>query len=362
VSIHWIDRVWKLSQQKGSPLLLMLAIADSANDDGLAFPGHHHLAVKTRLSSRHVITMLDHVERAGELVTETGGQGAKDTNQYVMLLGRDAAEIETIIELIKAGKGAKYALSLLNKGEKISPLSDRKGEKISPIRVKKSGNKGEVASSPDPLPMDGKDGLMDEWMKSDFLCQFLISLPGYNPANVKRDRAAIQAQSYDLEAFQFLWEDCANGDNPIGLFLYRAGKGIQSPRFVELCRQRKDEERRLAESHRFLQPAPQPAALIEPLVVDPSVTQPMAGTHTTPLEIWQAAQGELQLQMSKSTYDTWVKPANLISLNGTWKIAVPTQASKTWWDTRMMTTLKRVLSGIAGQPCEPEFVFNRGAA
>ncbi len=55
--------------------------------------------------------------------------------------------------------------------------------------------------------------------------------------------------------------------------------------------------------------------------------------------------------------------APVISVNGTWKIAVPTQYAKEWWDTRLMTTLKRIMHGIVGQPCEPEFVvIRRGEA
>lgn len=385
MSVHWIDRVWKLSEQKGSQLLLMLAIADSANDDGLAYPGHAHLAEKTRLSARHVITLIEHAEQAGEIVTEVGGQGAKDTNQYVILLGREPAEIELITGLIKAGKSARFALAQVDKREKISPLtrgkrekisplSDVKDEKISPLRVKKKANKGEVASSPEPLTMDGTAGWMDEWMKSDLVCQFLIALPGYNPSNLRKDRAAIDAKAYNAEALQYLWEDCeAGADNPIGLFLYRTGLNMQSPRYAELAQRQRDEEsRQRAEEERrqasravpvtpFVSTTAPEATVFVP---DPSIMQPLPniGTQMTPVQVWQAAQGELQLQMTRATYDTWVKPADVISVNGSWQIGVPNQYSQEWWETRLKTTLQRILHGIVGQPCEVKFlVIQRGS-
>lgn len=46
--------VWSYSKAKGSALLTLLAIADSANDDGVAWPGHRYLAAKTRLSRSSV--------------------------------------------------------------------------------------------------------------------------------------------------------------------------------------------------------------------------------------------------------------------------------------------------------------------
>ena len=214
-------------------------------------------------------------------------------------------------------------------------------------------------------------GSMDEWMDGDLICGFLKGLPGYNSESLKADRAAIapHAQAYDAEALQYLWEDCeAEADNPIGLFLYRSSRGMQSPRFVELCARRRDEAQRSKTPRRAKASVPVPRASddVQPIdsptsesppIVDPSVTQPLNGsTGMTPLQVWQAAQGELRLQMTKATYDAWVKQTAILSVNGTWKIGVPAQYVKEWWETRLLTTVKRVLHGIVGQPCEPEFV------
>ena len=48
-------------------------------------------------------------------------------------------------------------------------------------------------------------------------------------------------------------------------------------------------------------------------------------------QIWQAAQGELQLQMARATYDTWVKPTSVLSYeDGAFAIAVPNAYSQEW--------------------------------
>jgi chromosomal replication initiation ATPase DnaA len=61
--------------------------------------------------------------------------------------------------------------------------------------------------------------------------------------------------------------------------------------------------------------------------------------------------------MTRATYDTWVKPRSMVKYaDGCMIVAVPNQYSKEWWDTRLMTTVTRVLTGIVGEPTRAEFV------
>ncbi|MFN8597806.1 MAG: chromosomal replication initiator protein DnaA, partial [Anaerolineae bacterium] len=74
-------------------------------------------------------------------------------------------------------------------------------------------------------------------------------------------------------------------------------------------------------------------------------------------QIWQAAQGELQLQMARATYDTWVKPTSVLSYeDGAFAIAVPNAYSQEWWQNRLTTTVKRILTGIVGHSVDVRFV------
>jgi len=74
-------------------------------------------------------------------------------------------------------------------------------------------------------------------------------------------------------------------------------------------------------------------------------------------QIWQAAQGELQLQMTRATYDTWVKPTSVLSYeDGALAVAVPNAYSQEWWQSRLLTTVKRILTGIVGQSVDIRFV------
>lgn len=74
--------VWKHSRQKGSTLLLLLAIADHAHDDGEgAYPSVATLAKKVRMSERNVQYLIKRLEASGELGV-LHGQGPQGCNLF----------------------------------------------------------------------------------------------------------------------------------------------------------------------------------------------------------------------------------------------------------------------------------------
>lgn len=62
-----LNHVWENSKLKGSALILMLAIADMANDDGECWPGKACLAQKCRVTKEHLTRVIQTCEAAGEL-------------------------------------------------------------------------------------------------------------------------------------------------------------------------------------------------------------------------------------------------------------------------------------------------------
>lgn len=68
MSIKCQSHVWEHSQQKGSTLLVLLAIADYAHDDGTgAWPSIATLARKSRMTRRNVQLVIRQLERSKEL-------------------------------------------------------------------------------------------------------------------------------------------------------------------------------------------------------------------------------------------------------------------------------------------------------
>lgn len=63
---------------KGSALLLLIAVADFADDEGYAFPSTETLAQKIRMSTRQVIRLRQMLYESGELEYVSGGNGKGD--------------------------------------------------------------------------------------------------------------------------------------------------------------------------------------------------------------------------------------------------------------------------------------------
>ena len=78
-------RVWDLSNHAGSHLLMMLAIADFADDDGNAYPAVQTLAEKCRMKSRNANVILAALRSSGELEVRQN-EGPRGTNLYRIVL------------------------------------------------------------------------------------------------------------------------------------------------------------------------------------------------------------------------------------------------------------------------------------
>ncbi len=68
-----MNTVWQKSRARGNGLLVLLAIADDANDDGLAWPSVARIAQKARCSVRHAQRHLKNLIGLTELVLKPRG-------------------------------------------------------------------------------------------------------------------------------------------------------------------------------------------------------------------------------------------------------------------------------------------------
>jgi chromosomal replication initiator protein len=74
-------------------------------------------------------------------------------------------------------------------------------------------------------------------------------------------------------------------------------------------------------------------------------------------QAWQAALGQLQMEMPKSSYDTWVRSAELVSHeNNTFTIGVPNAYARDWLEDRLTNTISRILSGMMNETQNVTFV------
>lgn len=93
MSISVMSRVWTDSKASESSLLVMLALADRADENGVCWPGTEWIGKKARIrDERHIRRILRRQEKAGELYIETG-QGRGKTSLYLICIGLSEEEI-----------------------------------------------------------------------------------------------------------------------------------------------------------------------------------------------------------------------------------------------------------------------------
>lgn len=73
-------------------------------------------------------------------------------------------------------------------------------------------------------------------------------------------------------------------------------------------------------------------------------------------QAWQAALGQLQIEMPKAAFDTWVRDADFISYeDGTFIIGVRNAYARDWLESRLSSTAGRILTGIMNRTVEIRF-------
>lgn len=76
-----------------------------------------------------------------------------------------------------------------------------------------------------------------------------------------------------------------------------------------------------------------------------------------PAHAWQAALGQLQLEMPKSAFDTWVRDAEFISYeDGVFIIGVKNAYARDWLEDRLTSMVAKLLAGTMNRSIEVRFI------
>jgi len=74
-------------------------------------------------------------------------------------------------------------------------------------------------------------------------------------------------------------------------------------------------------------------------------------------QAWQAALGQLQMDMPKAAFDTWVRDTEVLSYeDGVFVIGVKNAYARDWLADRLAVTVQRILAGILDRTVEVRFV------
>lgn len=73
--------------------------------------------------------------------------------------------------------------------------------------------------------------------------------------------------------------------------------------------------------------------------------------------IWQSALGELQLELTRATFETWLRGSRLVACeDGVFVIGVANTYARDWLDSRLRPVITRVLSRLTGRTVSVRFV------
>ncbi|NUF79310.1 helix-turn-helix domain-containing protein [Snodgrassella sp. ESL0323] len=94
MSIKLMSKAWELDLSQGEKLVL-LALCDHANDDGVCYPSQAFLASKCSMSYRSVINQIKRLESCGILTSERRQKaGSRQSNSYTINLDNYKSQCE----------------------------------------------------------------------------------------------------------------------------------------------------------------------------------------------------------------------------------------------------------------------------
>ena len=98
MSVICSTRVWEQSETTGSHRLLLLAIADFADENGVAWPGQETLAEMVKMSVSSIRRLISDTVEAGELWRGRRRDGGP--NAYIVLVGLSPVNLERAKETV----------------------------------------------------------------------------------------------------------------------------------------------------------------------------------------------------------------------------------------------------------------------
>jgi hypothetical protein len=79
----------------------------------------------------------------------------------------------------------------------------------------------------------------------------------------------------------------------------------------------------------------------------------MKDSKLTPDQLWLTIKGDLKLQMTRATFDTWVKDTRVLSsARDTWTIGVNSEHAKDWLENRLHPTIVLTTETVLGREIE----------
>jgi hypothetical protein len=407
MSVRMSSLVWEKSSHKGNRLLTLLALADICNREGIAWPSVGTIAEMVKVKERQAQYILRDLENTGELYTHLQ-TGRTCPNFYLVATGLDAPSIESALAtfllypqdlardvaalLIKGQQGTNIRADLdeleqpftaffeirrlimterkraqrnaphetratpkKKKAQPTAPLhADEKKAQEPAGRGAVKDEKGAVPCTHEPMNhkhepfvIEGVGELGDYF--STLLPWFVdisgLPLPDHNTTTgadeiqrrwISPLQRLGQAVAFEVEAVKdlFLWGLNYADTNDWG-------NKVAAPGSLEKAI-RAEQGRRSRQARQHKEPEPATHAPAPPREVMPPER---AEAHAR----WEGIKSDLLLQMTRETYNTWLKPTRASHQdNGTMHVTVENAYMKEWLENRLLSVVERTAAANTG--------------
>jgi hypothetical protein len=330
---------------KGAKLAVFLAIALHSNEDGWSWPSYETLSRETGYdlhTIRTALTELCSLEINGQRLLlryqPAGERGRFESNRYLLF-----PTPEEVRQYERAGISHPGAAS--GGGFDRRAKTARRSPSCSfPTTENCTTNHNHV--KPEPLNQEE-----EEEERSSEIDEIARTLQenGVFPENAARIAARMsQAGLTPQDALEIFWATLQAATQPglaeeqvVARAVYRLEQGIWD------AGERAREAIRRAR-HRTSSPG----------VVSGIGQSDEALRETDPGgRIWQAALGELQLELTRATFETWLRNSRLVTCeDGVFVIGVANTYARDWLESRLRSVVERVLARLTGQPAQVRFV------
>lgn len=123
MSVTAMKWVFEHSQTRGSARVLMLALADMANDDGECYPGKANLARKVNVTPQQITRLIQECERLGELkvIPRKGAHGSTHNTTNLYQLTAVCKQVSDRARVARPKRERKPAAPVVSDGILVSP-------------------------------------------------------------------------------------------------------------------------------------------------------------------------------------------------------------------------------------------------
>src|SRR5687767_11008805 len=78
-------------------------------------------------------------------------------------------------------------------------------------------------------------------------------------------------------------------------------------------------------------------------------------------QAWQSVLGQLQMEMPRASFDTWVRDTRVVLYDeGIMTVGVRNAYARDWLESRLLSTVARLLAGMMDRTVDVRFVVTNG--